>query len=85
MNVSKDHAKTRRMEVLWEDSSYISEGWRDVDSLLGDRDRVRCLSAGLVLADDQRGVVLASSVHGHEAAGVMMIPKSAIVRKKRLR
>lgn len=74
-----------RMEVLWEDSTAWQRGWEKVPDILDNRDAVRCLSVGFILADDQRGMVLAASVHGDEAAGIAMIPRSAIVSSKRLR
>lgn len=45
---------------------------------------VACQSVGFVLADDKYGVVLAASIHGVEAAGVTIIPRSQIKRLKRL-
>jgi hypothetical protein len=74
-----------RMEVEWEDSSILREGWQEIGAVLERRDAVRCLSAGFVLADDKRGIVLASSVHGSEVAGVTMIPRRSIVKRRRLR
>jgi hypothetical protein len=74
-----------RVEVLWEDSTVWQKGWEKVDEILEERDSVRCLSVGFILADDKRGMVLAASIHGDEAAGISMIPRSAIVSSKRLR
>lgn len=61
------------------------KGWERVAEIIENRDAVRCLSVGFVLADDDRGIVLASSIHGAEAAGIAMIPRSAIISSKKLR
>lgn len=74
-----------RVEVQWDDSTILRDGWQAIDDVLQRRDAVRCLSVGFVLADDKRGIVLASSIHGSEAAGITMIPRRAIVKRKRLR
>jgi hypothetical protein len=74
-----------RVEVEWEDSTVWQRGWEKIDEILENRDSVRCLSIGFVLADDKRGIVLAANVHGDEAAGVAMIPRRQIVKRKRLR
>lgn len=73
-----------RVEVTWNDSTILHDGWQPIDAILRRRRVVRCTSVGLVLADDERGVVLAASVHGNEAAGIVMIPRGAIVRSRRL-
>lgn len=72
--------------VVWEDSRLVGGSWEPVAHYLGKpRKRVRCYSVGYVLADDKRGIVLASSVNEGDAAGVVIIPRSQIVRKWRLR
>jgi hypothetical protein len=73
------------MEVEWEDSTVWHRGWEPIEDVLNERDVVRCLSVGFVLADDKQGIVLGASVHGGEVAGVTMIPKGQIIRRKRLR
>lgn len=74
-----------RVEVEWEDSTMMHGGWEDIDDFLKRRKAVRCFSVGLVLVDDDKGVVLAASVHGKQAAGVTIIPRSQIVRSRRLK
>jgi hypothetical protein len=74
-----------RLEVEWEDSTVLHEGWQDISDVLQRRDAVRCLSMGFVLADDKRGIVLAASIHGKQAVGVTMIPRRSIRKRKRLR
>lgn len=83
MTVPKKHHW--RVEVEWEDSTVWQRGWEKIDEVLENRDSVRCLSVGFVLADDERGLVLAAMIHGTEAAGIAMIPRSAIVSSRRLR
>ena len=84
------HPKRRhwRLEVEWEDSTLLHDGWEKIGDIIARRDSrkpTRCLSVGVVLADDNRGVVLAASVHGNEAAGVTIIPRSAVRKRRRLR
>jgi hypothetical protein len=81
------HPKKRhwRAEVEWEDSTILHEGWQEIAAVLKRRHAVRCLSVGIVIADDERGIALAASVHGSGVAGVTMIPRRAIVKRKRLR
>jgi hypothetical protein len=74
-----------RMEVLWEDSTVWQKGWEEIEDVLGKRNAVRCLSVGFVLADDDRGIVLAASVHGTQAVGITMVPQRSILKNKRLR
>jgi hypothetical protein len=76
-----------RCEVEWEDSSLLAASWMEVSDILSSEQRsvVRCTSVGLILADDKKGIVLASSVHGSRAAGVTVIPKGQIKKRRRLR
>ena len=83
--VSRARRKVWRLEVEWEDSVVLHDGWEEVADILKRRKTTRCLSAGLVLADDDKGVVLASSVHGSEAVGVTIIPRSAVRKRRRLK
>lgn len=74
-----------RMEVEWRDSQLFLGGWEPIHDVLGRRENVRCHSVGFVLADDKRGIVLAASVNGANATGVIAIPASQIVRRRRLK
>lgn len=79
------HPEAHRVEVEWVDSSHRS-GWQEHrDVLQGRREAVRCLSVGLLLANDKYGITLASSSHGSEVAGTLIIPKGAIMKVRRLR
>lgn len=82
--MSRVTRKHWRLEVDWDDSTYALPGWHPIDEVVGDRSLTRCVSVGFVLADDKHGIVLAGSVHGNEAAGVMRIPKGAIRHRRRL-
>lgn len=75
------------ISVEWEDSVLSHQGWEPIADVIDRqaRDRVISTTVGIVLADDDRGVVIASSIHGNEAAGIVTIPKSAIRKRKRLR
>ena len=76
----------RRLEVVWRDSITLANSdWFLVSEVGRRRKRDRCTSVGIVLADDKRGVVLASSVHNSQACGVISIPRRAIVSRRRLR
>jgi len=74
-----------RMEVVWEDATIFDGGWHTITESLANRDVVRCTSVGVVIADDKQGIVLASGVHGHNVAGVSVIPRGAIISTRRLR
>jgi hypothetical protein len=74
-----------RIEVEWQDSQVIGGSWEPITDLLARRKTVRCRSVGFVLADDKRGIVLASSINGANAAGVTIIPFRQIVKRRRLR
>jgi hypothetical protein len=74
-----------RVEVEWQDSQVIGGSWEPITDLLARRKTVRCRSVGFVLADDKRGIVLASSINGANAAGVTIIPFRQIVKRRRLR
>ena len=77
---------TRRVEVEWQDSQVIGGSWEPIVDLLARREKsVRCRSVGFVLADDGRGIVLASSVNGANATGVTIIPRRQIVKRRRIR
>lgn len=79
--------KVWRLEVEWEDSTVLHNGWRPIAEIVARRNRrraVRCVSIGFVLADDRRGIVLAASVHDSEAVGVTIIPRGAIRKRRRL-
>lgn len=76
------------MEVEWVDSTIPCEGWmRHADVMApAYRNRVvRCLSVGLLLADDKHGIALASSAHRSDVAGVTIIPRAAVKKMRRLR
>jgi hypothetical protein len=77
--------KTWRVEVTWEDCSIASGGWRPIRKHIARRKRVICHTVGYILAHDKRGMVLASSVNGWRAFGVVHIPASQIVKCRRLR
>lgn len=71
--------------VEWSDSSQHGS-WQSASDAVADRTKkVRCYSVGILLANDEHGMVVASSAHGTEVSGVMTIPRAAILRAKRLR
>jgi hypothetical protein len=73
-----------RVEIEWQDSQVIGGAWDPIPDLIAKRSRVTCYSVGFVLADDKRGIVLASSINGANAAGVTIIPRRQIVKRRRL-
>lgn len=75
-----------RLEVAWDDSTVNNGRWVDIDDVLSAENRAvtRVRSVGFVLADDDIGIVLAASVHGHEASGVVHIPRGSVRERHRL-
>jgi hypothetical protein len=80
-------SRTRIFEVTWEDAAALTGAWDELDAVLSDEGRksVRVHSVGYVLADDERSLILARSVHGSRVGGVAIIPHSAIIERRRLR
>ena len=76
-----------RLEVEWLDSYIELSSWTPIKRMVKNRHnlKTRCVSVGFVLADDKRGVMLAGSVHGANATGVIVIPAGQIVNRRRLR
>jgi hypothetical protein len=80
--------KRHRVEVDWLDSTIPHDGWmkrKDVIAPAYRLDQTLCLSVGLLIADDKHGVVLASSAHGSDIAGVTIIPRGQVRKVRRLR
>lgn len=77
--------KCWRVEVTWEDSTMDRGGWRGIRSAKRVRGRTACTSVGLLLRNDKRFVIVATTVHGGEVAGVATIPRSAVRKVRRLR
>lgn len=72
--------------VQWEDSVGVEGGWSRLDEAMeGRRSSTRCYSAGIILADDKKGISIATSVHLRNVNGVMHIPRSAIRKRRRLK
>ena len=84
----RPHPEAHRVEVQWDDSTIPAGGWlrhAEVTAKSYRRLHVRCLSVGLLIADDKHGIALASSVHGHDVAGVTIIPRGQVRKVRRLR
>ena len=83
----KQSKRLWRMEVDWRDSYIELSSWTPIERMRRNRKRLRtnCTSVGFVLADDKRGVMLAGSVNGGNATGVIVIPAGQIVAKRSLR
>ena len=77
--------KRTKLEVTWQDAAALNGPWDDLDAVLKDRAPVLVHSVGYVLASDRRVLVLARSIHGTRVGGVSIIPKRAIVKRRRLR
>jgi len=71
-----------RVEVEWLDSTILELGWYAIPDALAKRTVTIRTSVGFVLADDKKGIVLAGSIHGNQAAGIVVIPRRAIVYVK---
>lgn len=77
--MSRLKKRHRRLEVEWEDSVILTPGWHKINEALARRESaVVCTSIGVVLADDSLGLMIAASVHGNEAAGITVIPRSQV-------
>lgn len=74
------------MEVVWSDCQLFVGGWEPHREVMGRRSFVRQRSVGYILADDKRGVVLASSLsQGGNVFGVVNIPASQVLSRKRVK
>ena len=78
-------SKRPKIEVTWQDATALLGPWDDLDAVLKNRAAVLVHSVGYVLADDKRVLILARSIHGTRVGGVAIIPKRAIVKRRRLR
>jgi hypothetical protein len=81
------HPKLWRLEVVWRDSYVELSSWTPVKRLVKNRQDLEstAVSVGFVLADDEKGVMLAGSVQGGNATGVVCIPPEMVVSRRRLR
>ncbi|HEY8836728.1 MAG TPA: hypothetical protein VIO16_03420 [Dehalococcoidia bacterium] len=76
----------RRVEVRWSDAAHANGTWRKIKELRRSRRKNEpIVSAGIVLSDDKRGMMLASSAHDGSASGVIIIPRGVIRKVRRLR
>jgi hypothetical protein len=74
------------LEVVWTDSQLSTGGWESHRETMRDRGRIYQRSVGYILADDKRGVMLAGSLsQGSNVHGVVTIPASQIVKRRRIR
>jgi hypothetical protein len=74
------------LEVVWSDSQLSTGGWEDHGATMRSRERILQRSVGYILADDKKGVMLAGSLsQGGNVHGVVTIPASQIVKKRRVR
>lgn len=73
------------LEVIWRDTKLDNGGWETIEDHLRGRHALPSYSVGFVLTDDEEGISLASSIYGDNAAGVVHIPASQVVKRRRLR
>lgn len=74
------------LEVVWTDSQLSTGGWEGHAATMRGRKKIYQRSVGYVLADDKKGVMLAGSLsQGSNVHGVVTIPASQIVSKRRIR
>jgi hypothetical protein len=69
--------------IRWIDSCHHGIGWLDRDSI--DTSGAICVSLGYILHEDERFVTIAAHIAGEQVAGVMTIPKCAIVGRTQFR
>lgn len=72
------------VEVEWSDSTG-RDGWHSPEEAVENLDKMQCLAAGYLVADDERGIVLALG-HGalDQHLSSMAIPRHAIVSVRHL-
>lgn len=73
--------------VEWVDSQTVA-GWNDLDDLkerAGDAGRLRCRTAGFLIAGDREQVTVAASVQRSQACDAITIPRRAILSVRRLK
>src|SRR4051812_13796684 len=71
--------------IEWADST-IAGRWMTASDAVADRDKAtRIYSVGILLANDELGIVLAGGAHGSDVSGVLTIPRGAVLKAKRLR
>jgi hypothetical protein len=74
------------LEVVWDDCLLFTGGWEAHADVMRQRRRIRQRSVGYVLADDKKGVMLASSLsQGGNVFGTLVIPAAQIVKRRRPR
>jgi hypothetical protein len=73
------------LEIVWSDSQLSTGGWERHDATMRARHRVFQRTVGYILADDKHGVMLAGSLaQGGNVHGVVAIPASQIVKRRRV-
>ena len=72
------------VKILWDDSSEPGSGWMDRDDVGDWHGRTRVWSIGFVIHETKRHVTLCHSYSEDEVCGVLCIPKSAILKRKKL-
>jgi hypothetical protein len=75
------------IRVEWEDSSSTSRVWNQGEYLAKQTNQ-RCVSIGFLVHEDESCVVIAGHMGIDECpdfAGDMRIPKSAIIKRKRVK
>lgn len=73
-------------EVVWDDCLLFTGGWESHEAVMGQRRRIRQRSVGYVLADDEKGIMLAAALsQGGNVFGAHVIPRAQIVKVRRLR
>lgn len=74
------------LEIVWTDSQLSTGGWESHSETMRGRGRIYQRSIGYMLADDKHGVMLAGSLsQGSNVHGVVTIPASQIVKRRKVR
>ena len=74
------------LEIVWSDSQLSIGGWQDHAETMRGREHIFQRTVGYILADDKDGVMLAGSLsQGGNLHGVVTIPASQIVKRRRIR
>ena len=73
------------LHVEWVDSVSPSESaWQDREQVEELSTQLSCTSVGLLIWEDKRSLTLAGSWYGDQYHGVMVIPKAAITKRRKI-
>jgi hypothetical protein len=69
--------------VTWRDSEALNGSWQKIADVRADKSRAAIVTYGHILERDSTRVIVAASVHAHEATGIIIIPAGCIEKVER--